>query len=360
MKILIVFNHPAPYKILLFNELGKYFDLTVIFERRRASDRLDSFYSFTKYNFKTIFCRGGSFGKENCYSKDVARYIKKEYQTFDHIIMNGYSTISEMIAIKFMNRKKIPFILMINGGIIHNNEGRIKKWLKTKYISSANEYLSPSEFSNKYLVYYGANKEKIHLYPYSSIRNDDILTTPISTIDKLSIRKTYNLPAGLIFIAPNQFIERKNNINLIKYFENRNEYLLLVGHGPEKEKYVDYIQNKNIKNIIILDEKNRNDLFELYKACDAVISFSNEDIFGHTILEGMANGIPAIASNKIVSANSSIKNGLNGFVINTNQQFEIDNAINNIHKCKFTSCIECAKNNSIEVSAKAIKDILIK
>ena len=29
MKILIVFNHPAPYKIRLFNELAKYFDLEV-------------------------------------------------------------------------------------------------------------------------------------------------------------------------------------------------------------------------------------------------------------------------------------------------------------------------------------------
>ena len=44
MRVLIIFNHPAPYKVNAFNELAKYVDLTVIFERTKAKDRPDSFY----------------------------------------------------------------------------------------------------------------------------------------------------------------------------------------------------------------------------------------------------------------------------------------------------------------------------
>ena len=44
MKVLIVFNHPAPYKVKLFNEIDKYMDLDVIFERTEASDRPKDFY----------------------------------------------------------------------------------------------------------------------------------------------------------------------------------------------------------------------------------------------------------------------------------------------------------------------------
>ena len=59
MKILIVFNHPAPYKIRLFNELAKYFDLEVIFERNKATNRPDAFYNIKDLNFKcTIFKKG--------------------------------------------------------------------------------------------------------------------------------------------------------------------------------------------------------------------------------------------------------------------------------------------------------------
>ena len=52
MKVLIVFNHPAPYKIRLFNELAKHLDLEVIFEREKASDRPDAFYNAKDFNFK--------------------------------------------------------------------------------------------------------------------------------------------------------------------------------------------------------------------------------------------------------------------------------------------------------------------
>ena len=38
-KILYMTNLPVPYKIDFFNELGRNMNLTVVFERRTASDR---------------------------------------------------------------------------------------------------------------------------------------------------------------------------------------------------------------------------------------------------------------------------------------------------------------------------------
>ena len=49
MRVLIIFNHPAPYKVEAFNELSKYCDLTVLFERTKAKDRPDSFYAANEY-----------------------------------------------------------------------------------------------------------------------------------------------------------------------------------------------------------------------------------------------------------------------------------------------------------------------
>ena len=57
MRVLIIFNHPAPYKVHAFNELAKYVDLTVLFERTKAKDRPDSFYSANKYEFKNMFLK---------------------------------------------------------------------------------------------------------------------------------------------------------------------------------------------------------------------------------------------------------------------------------------------------------------
>ena len=54
MKLLIVFNHPAPYKIDFFNELAKFHDVHVLFEKKSNKDRNKLFYK-GKEIFSTIF-----------------------------------------------------------------------------------------------------------------------------------------------------------------------------------------------------------------------------------------------------------------------------------------------------------------
>lgn len=362
MNVLIVFHHPAPYKVKQFNALAKLVDLTVIFERDKAIDRPDNFYSEKDYEFKCITFNDGYYGKEFSKSPKVRDYIKAHHQEFDVIVMNGYSNVAERKAIKYLNHNHIPYILMINGGVIHHNEFFLKKIYKTSYIKTAARYLSPSLVADEYLLYYGAKKENIYRYHYSSIEDKDILTKPVGASEKKSIRKRLNLPLDKkIYIAPNQFIERKNNLQLIQYFKNiKDGVLLLIGKGEEKEKYIETINELQLDNILIIDHMDRMNLFEYYKASDVVVSFSKEDIYGHTILEGMAVGIPSIASNHIVSAKSVIKNGINGYLIDIDDIKSIDTAFENIFKCDLFSCLKNAKENSIDTSISLIKDCLEK
>ena len=76
MKVLIVFNHPAPYKVNLFNEIAKFVDLTVIFERKSASDRPADFYAGNIYNFNHIFLKKGAFSNENSNTNELVKYLK--------------------------------------------------------------------------------------------------------------------------------------------------------------------------------------------------------------------------------------------------------------------------------------------
>ena len=55
MRILFVFNHPAPYKINLLNAIAKEHDLDVIFERTSNSNRPKDFYYKNEYNFNYKF-----------------------------------------------------------------------------------------------------------------------------------------------------------------------------------------------------------------------------------------------------------------------------------------------------------------
>ena len=357
MKTLFVFNHPAPYKVHVFNILSELTDIQVIFERHSAKDRPDSFYANNNYNFPLIFLKHGAFSNENTMTGELKAYIKKHHQEYDQIIMNGYSTIAEMKAIRYMIKHHIPYVLQINGGII-KKDNCIKRKLKRYFISHASKWFSPCTEADKYLVFYGAKQENIHHYPYGNYFEDEVIKQPVDEKIKQELRNKWNLPTGKLFVNASQFIERKNNMQLISLFKDREESLLLIGSGKEKEKYEKYIQDNNIKNIILMDFLKKHELFEVLQSCDYFITLSAEDIFGHTTLEAMANGLPVISSDRVVSSRDIIKDGENGYLVNIHNDEQIISAIEKVNKDMARCAIETAKNNTIESSAIKLHQLL--
>lgn len=355
MKVLIVFNHPAPYKVLIFNELSKYVDLTVLFERSKAKNRPAEFYSENKYDFKSITLTDSYIGNEGSLSNKVRSYIKEHHQEFDLIVMNGYSHAAEFKAIKYMAKHNIPFTLLINGGVIHSKEFFLKRNFKRSLVIPAANYISPSKKSDEYLIYYGANPDKIYRYPYSNISDKNILK---KKVDKLAIRKKYNLPLNeKLFVNASQFISRKNNMQLLNIFKNRKEHLLIVGDGEEKELYLDFIKSNNMSNVTILPFKEKNELFEILSGCDAFITLAKEDIFGHTILEALACGIPVISSDKVNSALEFIENGKNGYVVSLDNNDEINIAIDKVLDIPFENTIKTVEGYTVEASGRELARI---
>lgn len=357
MKILIVFNHPAPYKIRLFNELAKYFDLEVIFEREKATNRPDSFYNAKDFNFKYSVLKKGAFGEENSNTNELKKIIKARHQEFDAIIMNGYATPTELRAIHYMNKHHIPYVLYINGGLI-KKESKFKKWLKTKFVSTAAKYFSPCEQADEYLRYYGADQSKIVHYVYSTIYEKDIVSKPLSKEEKAELRKKFDLPEGDLYISAAQFIKRKNNTQLIDCFKSEKATLLLVGEGNQKEEYERIINESNMKNVIIRPFEKRDRLFELMKACDGFITLSQEDIYGHTTNEAFAMGLPVLSSNKVVGSLHLIKDGVNGYLVDLNNNEDIIDKINRLKDIDTSEAIKTAKENTIELMVKTTVDII--
>ena len=115
-----------------------------------------------------------------------------------------------------------------------------------------------------------------------------------------------------------------------------------------------------MKNVVILDFLERKPLFELLKACDVFITLSKQDIYGHTTTEALANGLPVISSNKVVSSLKLIKNDFNGRLVNLDKDDEIRDAISCVSYSMSKNAIEVAKENTIEKMAEAHKDIFLR
>lgn len=358
-KILIVFNHPAPYKVMFFNELSKYYDLTVIFERVKEKTRNKKFYYQTEYRFKTVKVKGIPFGNMNYISGGVAEHLKNN--KYDLVIMNGWRQQAERKAIRYLNKHKIPYVLYINGGIIKPNELKIIASKKRKYISSARYYFSPDKESNKYLVYYGANSEHIFNYPYATIRECDIASKPLPIEDKIVMRKQKGIIGSKVFVSCGQLIKRKNYFELIKRWSMLpSDYvLLIIGDGKEKGKYQSFIKQNNLTNIKLLGFMSRSEIFEYYRLSDGFVFPSKEDIYGHVINEAMSQGLPIISTPNVNAAKHLIKDGKTGYIIPSIESSEFTESLGKILDTEtFYNCVNEAKENTLEKMVLRFREIL--
>lgn len=354
-KVLIVFNHPAPYKVRLFNELSKTFDLHVIFERRANKDRNKAFYFEEKYNFTTHKIHGIKVGKEGFISTGVRKHL--QYNEYDLILMNGYSHFAEMNAINWMKKWHAPYVLYINGGTI-KKESCLKRKIKHHFISRANAYFSPDEESNKYLVHFGANPKVIYNYPYSTIYENEIVT---EKPNKAELRKELGINFEKVFVSSGQLIARKNYTSLVKEWKNfpENYGLFLIGDGNQRKEIEKLIKEEKLNNVVLTGFLPRQQMFKYFQAADVFLFPSKEDIYGHVINEAMAQGIPVISTNKVNSAVKLIKDGENGFLLNELSGAALQDAVKNILKTDcFNSCISTAKENTIEKMAKRHVEII--
>ena len=349
-KILIVFNHPAPYKVRLFNELSKNFDLHVIFERGSASDRNKGFYFEEKYNFKVHKIHGLNIGAEGKLSCGVKRHLQK-YE-YDLVIMNGYSHFPEMNAISYLKKWKIPYVLYINGGTIKKDSG-LKYKIKNHFIKLANAYFSPDEESNKYLEYYGANPKRILNYPYSTIYENEIVS---HKPNKAEFRKELGIKFDKVFVSAGQLIKRKNYLSLVEEWQKfpGNYGLFLIGDGKQRKEIEALIKDKDLKNVVLTGFLSRNEMFKYFRASDAFLFPSKEDIYGHVINEAMSQGLPVISTDKVNSSNKLIKNGANGYLLEKLEGETFEKAVEDVLKLNtFDACISTAKENTIEKMAEA-------
>ena len=133
-KVLFITNVPVPYRVDFFNEFAKHVDLTVCFERKGASDREESWIKTKGLNFNAIFLEGIKVSSDKAFCPSIRKIIKNG--SYDNIIVSGYSSPTAMLAIKYLRRHNIPYILSSDGGLIKDNGTGFKYKIKSVFLQN--------------------------------------------------------------------------------------------------------------------------------------------------------------------------------------------------------------------------------
>lgn len=352
MRIFWLFNHPARYKVDLFNLLGVECQLDAYFERESEKGRNASFYQSKATYFTPRFCKGIKWGEANSYSSTPIKALKEN--EYDIVIINGWSTLTEMKAIRYLKRHHIPYIFYINGGIPKLKESPIRRHLKRKYLSGAAAYLAPDDASKQYLTFYGVDPSLIEIYPYSSISEKEMPQHLPNKQEKQEAKKKWNIDGEKAYVASGFFNRRKNFSQLISIWSKMPEdyHLYLVGEGELKDEYETQIASLKLDNVHLHPFLDHPSLFSFYQGCDAFCLLSKEDIYGHVINEAMGQGLPVVASDRMNSAKHLIKDGVNGYLVPIDDEEFIVKSLINAVSLNGEESLKKAKENTLEASAK--------
>lgn len=343
-------NIPSPYRVDFFNELGKYCDLTVLFESHFAKDRDVAWTTDKIQNFTPVYLKGKRVGTAEAICPGVIKYLSKK--KYDVIVVGFFSSPTGMMEIEYMRMRQIPFVLSSDGGLIKNDAG-IRHKIKQHFIGAANAWLSTGMTTTKYLTYYGADPQRVYVYPFTSVKEKDILRHPLTVGEKQVYRDLLNMTEEKIVLSVGQFIYRKGYDILLKACKelDASTGVYIVGGKPSDE-YLQLKEKFGLTHVHFVSFLTKDKLADYYRAADLFVLPTREDIWGLVVNEAMAYGLPVITTDKCIAGLEMVMDGLNGWIVPVDNADELSYAIRKPLTLDVNMVIETARRYSIEKMAE--------
>ncbi len=215
----------------------------------------------------------------------------------------------------------------ITHGYFDKSSKKIVEYLTKFYCDkTANELIVPTTkiyklFKDKYEF-----KKNIHIIP-TGIEVERFFSENVDYNDVTSLRKKLNIGRKnftILFVG--RLAEEKNVEFLINAHRkiidiNKNIKLLIVGDGPDKEKYEQLSESLGMKGQVIFNGKAAWEEIPIYyHSCDIFATASTSETQGLTVIEAMAAGKTPICI-RDESFLGTVTDELNGKIFDTEEQY---------------------------------------
>ena len=242
-----------------------------------------------------------------------ARIFAKQYNI---PIVHTYHTMYE------------DYVHYITKGHFNRSSKKIVEYLTKFYCDKTiTELIVPTKkaydlFKEKYNV-----ERNIHIIP-TGIEVERFYQENINPKKIAELKKQYGLTKkDFIGIFVGRIAEEKNIPFLINVVEKvikqkPNMKLLIIGDGPDKEKYEKLVQEKKCQNNIIFTGKVPwEEIPTYYRLGDIFLSASTTETQGLTIIEAMAASLPALCIDD-ESFRNTVVDDLNGYLFKNEEECE--------------------------------------
>lgn len=240
-----------------------------------------------------------------------ARIFAKQ---FDIPLVHTYHTIYE------------DYVHYITHGYFNKSSKKLAEYFSLFYCDkTATELIVPSEkiyrlFKDKYKV-----ERNIHIVP-TCIETERFWKENIDSKKLAQLKKKYNLTKkDFVYLFVGRLAEEKNvefllevTKDLVKKYSNFK--FMIIGDGPDMEKYQKYSKENHLENNIIFTGKVPWDEIPVYyQLCQVFVTASVTETQGLTVVEALAASIPVVCVDDASFHNVVIPD-LNGQLFKTKKQ----------------------------------------
>ncbi|AOW17495.1 hypothetical protein LPB03_08455 [Polaribacter vadi] len=296
MKVLFITNLPSPYRVNFFSELAKYCELTVFFEGKRTKDKEIIF----NWNDKNILSFNAIFFNHffNEFKISFSIIKKALFGDFDKIVICCYNTRTQSLLIILFKILNKEYYFETDGGLLKQNESKLNIFFKKLLISNAKSYFSTGDQCDKYLMNYGAKKDEIVRYSFTSLYKSDVLKKLLTKEQKNKFKSKLGIPYKKIIIGVGRFISLKGFDTLIRgsVLLNKDVGVYIIG-GKPTEEYIKIKEKLESNNVHFIDFLAKKELDDWYFAADIFVLPTRGDVWGLVINEAMSKGLPVVTTN---------------------------------------------------------------
>lgn len=282
-KVLYVSNIEVPYRSEFFNQLSEKVDLTVLYERKKSSNRDESWSKSTKSKYKIKYLNGVKIKNEYSIDLQIIKHVfSKKYDT---VIIGCYNSPSQILAILCMRLLKKKYILNIDGEYFLEGSS-IKQRIKRFLIKGADKYLIAGEQSANNLSKI-VSINKIYVYYFSSLTKKEL--------ELNAIHENKNRNNTVIVIG--QYFDYKGLDTALQVAKlDQNIKYKFIGSGKRSPLLIAKTKEMKLNNVEVISFLPKEELYKQYQNCLCMLLPTKQECWGLVVNEAASFGCPIVST----------------------------------------------------------------
>jgi glycosyltransferase involved in cell wall biosynthesis len=298
VKLALLTEIPAPYRIPLFNALAERVELRVLFLAKRDPRR--GFYEQHRdeWRFEQRVLRGPAFrggGRWIVLSRGVLRELRRFRP--DAVAVGGWNQPAFWLALAYARLRRVPLLVWIES-TAHDarSDARPLALARRLMVRGAAGAFVPGTAAAEFARTLGV--ELVEIAPNA---------VDAEVFERAAIDRSGR--AGCTFLYVGRLDPEKGVDTLLAAFRDVPGELVVVGEGVESEQLRALAGDR----VRFAGAKDRDALVDDYAAADVFVLPSRSEPWGMVLNEAAAAGLPIVASEEVGAAHDLVEEGGNGF-----------------------------------------------